>query len=158
MLGRRSQDLEDVTQEAAYAVLEALPRYRNECSVLHFACRVAVLTAMNARRKIEATKRASAWPVDGGVESVAAAEPGPDSDLSSRSVADAVRSLLGTLPEPQAETLALHCVLGYTVTEIASSSGVPRETVRSRLREARRALREKMKADPMLRDIVEEAP
>jgi RNA polymerase sigma-70 factor (ECF subfamily) len=119
---------------------------------------VAVLKAMNARRKLEAAKRANLRPSASDVDALAADRAGPDSQLSLRSASDAVRSLLATLPEPQAETLALHCVLGYTIPEIASSTGAPRETVRSRLKEARRALREKMRTDPMLKEIIEEVP
>src|SRR3954468_10203395 len=43
VLGPRHPDVDDIAQESAFAVMEALPRHRGECSVLHFACRVAVL-------------------------------------------------------------------------------------------------------------------
>ena len=66
----------------------------------------------------------------------------------------AVRDLLTTLPEPQAEALALHCVLGYTTAEIASSVRVPVETVRSRLRLAKQALRRRLLGDPALKEII----
>src|SRR5258706_15293161 len=45
VLGPAHCDVEDVAQEAAYGVIDALPRFRGEGSVLHFACRIAVLTA-----------------------------------------------------------------------------------------------------------------
>lgn len=154
VLGKRHPDIEDVTQEAMFAVLHALPRYRGECSVLHFACRIAVLCAMNARRKSEAAKRSSLRPSEGDLEAFAADDAGPDSRLSARATAGAVRGLLSALPSQQAEALALHCVLGYTVAEIAAVASVPQETVRSRLKHARRALRERLNADPQLRELV----
>ncbi|MET0413252.1 MAG: sigma factor, partial [Polyangiaceae bacterium] len=51
ILGHDSPDVNDATQEAAIGVLRALPGFRSECTLLHFACRIAVLTAMNARRR-----------------------------------------------------------------------------------------------------------
>ena len=154
VLGPSHPDVEDVTQEAAFAVLGALGRYRGECSVLHFACRIAVLAAMNTRRRDEAAKRKALRPSQEEVEAVAASHPSPEAALTTSAATSAVRELLTTLPEPQAETLALHCVLGYTVGEIASSARVSPETVRSRLRLARRALRERLNSDPVLQEIL----
>src|SRR5262245_3718430 len=37
-------DVEDVFQDAAFGFVEALENFRGDCSVRHFACRVAVLT------------------------------------------------------------------------------------------------------------------
>ena len=45
------QEVEDVLQESVEGLLEALRSFRGESSLMHFACRVAVLTAMNARRR-----------------------------------------------------------------------------------------------------------
>src|SRR5687768_1210773 len=51
VLGPAHPEVHDVAQEAAFGVLRALARFRGECTVLHFACRVAVLSAMNVRRR-----------------------------------------------------------------------------------------------------------
>src|SRR3954453_18495117 len=51
VLGSGNPEVEDVFQEAMTAVHLALPGFRGECSTLHFVCRVAVQTAMNARRR-----------------------------------------------------------------------------------------------------------
>ena len=48
---------------------------------------------------------------------------------------------LEALPDPQAEALALHFLFDHTVVEIAGMVGVPQETVRSRLRLGKQALR-----------------
>ena len=63
-----------------------------------------------------------------------------------------VRELLATLPDALAEALALHVVLGYTVVEIAESASLPVETVRSRLRLAKQALRKRVLNNPKLRE------
>jgi RNA polymerase sigma-70 factor (ECF subfamily) len=156
VLGVAHPDADDVAQEAAFAVMEALPRHRGECTVLHFACRVAVLTAMNARRHEAARKRASARETSLPIELVPACSPSPDAEAMAHARAQVVRDLLDTLPIEQAEVLAMHCVLGYTMREVADAAGVPVETVRSRMRLAKQALRERVMDDPELEKIVGE--
>src|SRR5512145_3225144 len=51
VLGPDHSDLEDVAQDAVIGFLQAMPEFRAESSVLHFAHRIALLTALAARRK-----------------------------------------------------------------------------------------------------------
>ena len=156
VLGMRHPDVEDVAYEAAYAVVAGLHRFRGEGTVLHFACRVGVLTAMNVRRRDAAQKRARAGQAC-DPDSVHADEPDPEEQAVSGALAPIVRELLDTLPEPLAEALALHNMLGYTVQEVADLSGAPLETVRSRLRLAKQALRRRALGHPLLREVAEDA-
>jgi RNA polymerase sigma-70 factor (ECF subfamily) len=156
VLGPNHPDVEDAVQESAFAVLGALERYRGESTVVHFACRVAVRTAMTVRRRESAVKRrAPGDRVD--LDAIADGRPGPDAEAEGRASAELVRELVATLPEAQAEALALHCVLGFTVSEIAATSGLSIETVRSRLRLARHALRARAEASPKLASLIEVA-
>jgi RNA polymerase sigma factor (sigma-70 family) len=116
-----------------------------------------VLTAMNVRRRDAAQKRHSQREDGLEVELFPGSLPAPDAALSAQSNAQIVRELLDALPQQQAEVLALHCVLGYTVPEIAESAGVPLETVRSRLRLAKQAVRARVLGDPRLGKMVEES-
>jgi RNA polymerase sigma-70 factor (ECF subfamily) len=154
VLGPQHPDLEDVAYEAAYAVVEGLPTFRGEGTLLHFACRVAVLTAMNVRRRDAAHKRAR---VSSGCDpdSIEALERDPEEQAALGVLAPIVRELLDTLPEPLAEALALHNMLGYTVQEVAEQTGAPLETVRSRLRLAKQALRKRALGHPRLREVAE---
>jgi len=147
VLGAASPDVEDVLQEAMLAVHRALPGFRGECRTVHFACRVAVQTALNARRRAGyrarhtpsfAPEAVSDFPHDGAspAEAQAAAER-----------REALRALLDELPLPQGEAVALHIVLGYSVDETAQATGVPPNTVRSRLRAALAALRQRVEGD-----------
>jgi RNA polymerase sigma-70 factor (ECF subfamily) len=61
------------------------------------------------------------------------------------------------LPDTLAEALALHVVLGYTVAEIAQAASLPLETVRSRLRLAKQALRKRVLNSPKLREAVDQS-
>ena len=151
ILGTRHPEVQDVCQEASVALLSALPRFEGQCTVLHFACRVAVLTAMNARRR--ASHRGSHASLD-------LAEEAADDGLSPVQIAEAarrramLRQLLDELPWSQAEALSLHVVLGYTVEETASAVGATPNTVRSRLRRALAALRRRINADSNLLELI----
>ncbi len=154
VLGPSHPDLEDVTYEAAHAVLEALPRFRGEGTLRHYAYRVAAFTAMNVRRRETAARRAHrSEGLD--VELLAAGDPGPEQQLATASLSPIVRELVATLPQPLAEALTLHVILGYTVHEIAQAEGISPETVRSRLRLARQALRRRVLGSPLLLESLE---
>jgi RNA polymerase sigma factor (sigma-70 family) len=157
ILGARHRDVDDVTQDAMLGLLEALPRFRGECTVEHFAGRVAVLTAMAARRRQQTRDR---WVVPDAAErdSVAA---GPESSPLARLEADrrrdAIRRLLDELPESIGEAMALHFMLGHTVPEIAAATHVPVNTVWSRLRIGKERLREKLAGDAKLSEELSRA-
>ena len=156
VLGRDSSDVDDVAQEAALVVLSALPGFRGEGSVVRFAVRTAVLVAMNARRKRAATKRGGALTAQiADIEQLAAPSDSPEQRVASARAASAVRELLSTLPAAQAEALALHCIAGCTLTEIAATTKAPQETVKSRLRLARQALRHTLERTPGMVELLE---
>jgi RNA polymerase sigma-70 factor (ECF subfamily) len=159
LLGRSNPDAEDVAQEAALVVIGALPSFRGESSVQRFATRTAVLVAMNARRKRAASKRGGeqrALATD--LDELVAEPDGPEHKLVQAQAAQAVRALLLTLPAAQAEALALHCVGGCTLAEIAATTNAPLQTVKSRLRLARRALRLTLDGKPALLELLEGDP
>ncbi len=111
---------------------------------------------MNARRRLRASKRTR--PAGEAIEAdeVAGDDPGPHASLASRAGVQLVRKLCDELPAAQSEVLALHCVLGYTMNEVAAICDAPLETVRSRLRTARQALVSRALEDPRLREYLEE--
>jgi RNA polymerase sigma-70 factor (ECF subfamily) len=136
-------------------VLRGLPRFRGECTLLHFACRVAVLAAMNARRRELSHARKTGNVTElCALYTVYAEAPTPEQLLMGEQAANAIRELLGSLPEVQAEVLGLHHVVGMTAAEIAQVTGAPLETVRSRLRMGRQALRQRVLGDPSLLEVV----
>lgn len=157
VIGASHPDVEDVAQECTVELVHALPRFRGESSVRHFATRVALRTAMNARRRQRAAKRNHGLATELEPEETAGYGSAPDALVASRVGVELARELCDALPPPQAEALALHCVLGYTMSEVASICGAPLETVRSRLRTAKAALVALALADPRLRELVEES-
>ena len=79
----------------------------------------------------------------------------PDVSVARRRRAGAVLELLDELPEAQAEALYLRAALDYSLPEIAKTMGVPLNTVRSRVRLAREALRRRLDKRPALRQLLE---
>ena len=63
-----------------------------------------------------------------------------------------LRALLDDLPEEQAEALAMRIALGWSLKDIADTTGVPLNTVRSRIRLAKEGLRRRIADDPTLAD------
>ncbi len=154
VLARRTEDVEDVVQEAMQAFVDALPGFRGQCTVLHFAWRVAVLTALANRRRLDLRARWAAPSPDASpIEEVAElATAGDAAVLRGRS--QALSALLDELPPDQAEVLVLHAAYGFTIDELARAVGRPIETIRSRLRLAKQALRDRIDASPDLTEML----
>jgi len=155
VLARSTHEVEDVAQEAMEAFVAALPSFRGECPVLHFARRIAVLTALANRRRLDLRAQwAADLPQETAPEGIAAG-PSPAEALFLRGRREALEALLDDLPANQAEVLVLHAALGFTIDEIAGSTGRAAETIRSRLRLAKQALRDRIQANPELSEILE---
>jgi RNA polymerase sigma-70 factor (ECF subfamily) len=153
VLGPGTGDLDDVMQQALEGLLDALPSFRYECRITQFACRIAVLSALLDRRR--AGLRARVAPDGDAITEWPDTEaPSPADAAMAAQRRAALASLLDDLPPAQAEVLILHCALGFTVAEIAASSGRPAETVRSRLRLAKEALRDRIDASRELADVL----
>jgi RNA polymerase sigma factor (sigma-70 family) len=156
VLGAHEADLEDAAQEAMIAIADSARRFRGESSFLHYARRIAARTAFALRRaRLEsARKLAEAAAVPD--ESRPAADPAPSVEVEREQRLEAFRRLLDGLPEGQAESLAYRVLLDYPLPVIARETGVPVNTVRSRIRLARDHLRESILADPALAELLRE--
>jgi len=152
LVGAGAADADDLTQEALLGLLRALPDYRGECSVRRYARRIAARVAMTSRRRAarKAAHHERFLERDAREPAIAPAASG----LAERRRA-AMRELLVELPEAQAEALVLRVVLGHSVAEIADATSAPLNTVRSRLRLAKDALRRRITDDPTLRELLE---
>jgi len=156
VLGVSNADAQDAAQESLVALAGAIESFRGESGVLHFACRIALHVAVSVRRRLHSRRAAvGGMAAESGV--VRAPPPGSDEEVAAARRRDLIRSLLDTLPEAQAETMALRFVLGCTLQEVAQATGVPENTVRSRLRLAREALRRRIEEDPAAADLLRDA-
>ena len=143
VLGRDHPDIEDALQETLVAVTHALPKFEGRSSVSHYASRIAVRTALQIRkRKLRWLERAV------GPESVEGDTPYEDAVALRRR--RKFFETIDTLPEEQAETLMMRIVLGYSLKEVAAATQCPVNTVRSRVRLGKAALRARIEADATL--------
>jgi RNA polymerase sigma factor (sigma-70 family) len=154
VLGPAHPYVEDVAHDAAYSVVQQLPQFRGEASVLNFARRVAVLTAMNVRRR-DATQKRARLRDSTDPDTLCDDSADPEQQAASGAWLPVIRALLDELPEALAEAFALNVILGYTVAEIAELNRAPVETIRSRLRLAKQALKTRAQVHPALRDALE---
>ena len=152
IVGARDPDLHDLVQESLLAVVRALPSFRFECTVSQFASRIAARSAIGARKRARAVRR---WlGIHTLSEEPLRTGPGtPHEAVVSARREHVLRALLAELPEAQSEALTLHLVVGLSIEETAATVGAPPNTVRSRLRLARVALRAKIETDPLLHDL-----
>lgn len=156
VLGSRHPEVDDVIQQSLIAVLQALSAFRGECHPAGYASRIALHVALRARRNA-ALRRARRE----NLAQISASDPDllwPGCELSADRRKKALRDLLTDLPEEQADALALRIMLGWSLDEVARATGAPLNTVRSRVRLAKEALRQRIEADPTLADELEIAP
>jgi RNA polymerase sigma-70 factor (ECF subfamily) len=144
VMGGAHPEVEDAVQLSLIGFIQSLPNFRGECNPSLFAARIAVRTATAVRRR----SRARHVGRDSSVE-VDELE-GHRVDHAATRRRAVVRALLDDLPEEQSEALALRFMLGWSLLEISETSGAPVNTVRSRLRLAKEALRRRIEADPAL--------
>jgi RNA polymerase sigma-70 factor (ECF subfamily) len=152
IVGPSHAEADDVAQQALIAVVQAMPRFRGECEPASYATRIAVRTAITARRK----SRAWVNRHDTGVElSELPSKDAPLEEVRAERRRAILRDLLDALPEEQADALALKFVMGWTLEEIAAATNVAVNTVRSRMRLAKEAMRRRIEADPSIADELE---
>ena len=156
LLGRDHPDVDDLVQDVMIDVVTALPSFRGECTILHFAIRIAARKAIATRRR--------AVNVRGWLERFQAGEQPlrePAESPGAALLADNRRrllcELLSELPEAQAETVVLRALLGHSIEETAAITRAPINTVRSRLRLAKEALRRRLENDPSSLELLEGA-
>lgn len=148
VMGARHPEVEDAAQLALIGFIQALPSFRGECDPAQFAARIAVRTAGAIRRRARARLGAVDQAAD--VDSLEA----PPEEIEAARRKEFIRALLDRLPEEQAEVLVLRIMLGWALKDIATTSGAPLNTVRSRLRLAKEALRRRIADDPVLTEAL----
>jgi RNA polymerase sigma-70 factor (ECF subfamily) len=156
VLGAGHPDVDDVLQQSLLAVLRALSAFRGECHPAGYASRIALHVALRARRGVaQRMARTRSFAECSSLET----EPlWVESEVPSERRKRALRDLLADLPEEQADALALRVMLSWSLEEVASATGAPVNTVRSRVRLAKEALRKRIEADPSLTDDLEATP
>jgi RNA polymerase sigma-70 factor (ECF subfamily) len=157
LLGREHPDIEDLAQDVLLAVVAGLPDFRGDSTLLHFAVRIAARKSVFLRRR---ARSVLGW-LEGLWRGEHPVRPAPSSahdEMRAERRRALLRLLLSELPDAQAEALTLRVVYGHSIEEIASITHAPFNTVRSRLRLAKEALRLRIEAEPEWAELGEEKP
>ena len=145
VLGVSDPDVDDSIQQALLAFLVAVPAFRGECTPVHYARRIAARAALRHRlqlhRRYKYEKEFHRLHDD-----LTTTLPPQDERVEHRR--SLLCELLAEIPEEQAQALTHRAVLGLTLEEVAHLSGAPINTVRSRVRLAREALRSRLRNRP----------
>ena len=151
VLGARHAELDDAVQQSMIALVRALPAFRGECHPAGYASRITLRVALRVRRNVkrDVTRREALGQLESDDDAGLATN---DDALGSRR-RELLRELLEDLPEEQAEALTLRVVMGWSLEEVSRASGAPVNTVRSRVRLAKEALRARIEAQPALAEL-----
>lgn len=152
VLGAAHPDLEDAIQQSLIAFVHALPSFRGECHPAGFGCRIAFRVACRTRRHWLHDRARRDDFARRSMPPELAESPSEHADAERRR--GILRELLADLPEEQAEALALRVVMGWSLEEVARATGAPQNTVRSRVRLAKEALRRRLESEPNLAEDV----
>ncbi|HET9933238.1 MAG TPA: sigma-70 family RNA polymerase sigma factor [Polyangiaceae bacterium] len=147
LMGPAHPDVEDLVQEVLVDLMDALPSFRGESTLLHFAIRIATRKMTKKRRRAHAIR---AWLEQWkrSEEPLSSSPASPREELVAERRRGLLRELLSELPEAQAEALVMRLSLGYSIEDIAEITRAPINTVRSRLRLGKEALRARVANDP----------
>jgi RNA polymerase sigma-70 factor (ECF subfamily) len=131
-------DRDDLLQEIAFAIWQALPRFRRECSERTFLFRIA------HNRGIARLARTRAHPPIPD-ESIEATDPGPDpeAELSRSQQTERLHRAVRALPLAHRQVVML-MLEGMGYGEIADVLGISGSNVGARLTRARKMLRESL--------------
>ena len=151
VLGARHAELDDAVQQSMIALVRALPAFRGDCHPAGYASRITLRVALRVRRnfKRDAVRREQLELLGTAEDSA----PSPSNVTLGSRRRELLRELLEDLPEEQAEALTLRVVMGWSLEEVARASGAPVNTVRSRVRLAKEALRARIEAQPALAEL-----
>jgi len=153
VLGASHPDVDDAAQHALIGFVQALPAYRGDCDPVGYGRIIAVRAAIAIRKRARTRQQR--------VEDDAETDALPEQRVSMTEVSDgmrrkeALRTLLDELPPEQAETIALRIVLGCSLEEVATQTGAPLNTVRTRVRLAKERLKKRIESDPALASLLE---
>ena len=132
----RDTDLEDVMQDIAVAIIKDIHRVRDPQAIRGWLRGVAINVSTSAGRK--STRRRAA--LNGLAARLSRSEPREhhraDDDLR------ALHALIASLPEMYREPLLLSAWRGMTHAQIGELLSLPTATVETRIRRARRLIRE----------------
>jgi len=144
-------DADDLAQSAMIEILVAIDSFRGECSLEHWAKRIAArVVYRHLKKRGRRTRlRDESW-IPSRVQC------GVDERAELKAVRVRLSALLQRVSANLRTALVLHFVEGYTASEVAEIVDVPLGTARDRLHRGRAKLGKLVLEDPVLREWFEE--
>lgn len=140
-LTRNKADVDDSSQTAMVEILRCAGNYRGDGTLAGWCERIAVRTILRQQRK---QARASA-AIDAAVNPDDVSGTIPEPGIAETIPGGEVERYLLELSEDRHKALVLRHVLGHSVEEIAEQTGVSPNTVKDRLRMARKQVRQSIR-------------
>ena len=138
-------DAEEVAQDTFLAAWRSLDRFRGDSQFKTWVLAIAWKRALTRRRSVWNRIRRLADRPDSGFEP-AARGPGAEERLIGSDFADCVARLVRTLPVKLRDPLLLAATGEWTFAEMAVALNVAEGTLKWRVMEARRRLKQKLSA------------
>lgn len=148
-----ARDADDLVQETFIAVFRGLPRFRGDAKLATWIDRIAVRVVFHHLR----ARGRTPLPIDmlGDLESVGGSV---DDQAHAR---DGLRRLYGALAELSVESrtaFALFAIDGRSIAEVAQLTQTSIVAAKCRIWRARREVMKRAAEDPLLAELVKEAP
>ena len=138
-------DAEDAAQEAFLKAYTRLESFRGEASVKTWLLAIAWREGLSRRRSVMAMLKRFVAPDEDAPFDPPGEERPADRAIEERAHARAVQRALKTLPAKYRDALRLASTGDFTFEEMASLLGAPSGTVKWRVAEARRRLKQKLR-------------
>jgi RNA polymerase sigma-70 factor (ECF subfamily) len=140
MLGVSRASLDDAVQDVFGTIARQLPRFEGRSSLRTWVFGIAQYTASNHRRS---TRRKSA-PLEPLDEGMVSDEPGPHAHAEAKQLADVIFRFCEELDEGRRAVFVLGLLEEVPAAEIAELLEIPVNTVYSRSRTLKQALRQRL--------------
>jgi RNA polymerase sigma-70 factor, ECF subfamily len=131
-------EAEEVAQDAFVRVWRALPGFRGDAAFSTWLHRIVVRRALD-RAAVLRTRHARETALETAPEPVDASAGAPDPDTRARQ--QRLERLMATLSDAQRAVVTLYYLADRSVDEVATTLGMPVNTVKTHLSRARTALR-----------------
>lgn len=145
-------DADDIAQEAFVMAYRKLASFRGEAAFRTWLLAITWRKALDRRKSVGRWLRLTVIPAEGETDAVSWVEHMPsdrrtqEEDLAGAQLQRIIRRLIRTLPRKLRDALLLAGSGDYNYSQIGFILGVPVGTVKWRVSEARRVLKEKMAA------------
>ena len=145
-------DADDVAQEAFVMAYRKLASFRGEAAFRTWLLAITWRKALDRRKSVGRWLRLTVTPAEPETDAISWIEHMPsdrrsqEEDLAGAQLQQTIRRLVRTLPRKLRDALLLAGSGDYNYSQISFILGVPVGTVKWRVSEARRVLKEKMAA------------